>query len=295
MNRQKLLLIVNPYAGKMKAGGALLDLISEFSSHKYDVTVFPTMKKSDAREKVVRDGADYDLIVCCGGDGTVSETVNGIAALPSPPPFSFIPSGTVNDFANTMTMPSDLKQAARRIISGKNRPLDIGAFNSKFFIYVAAFGLFTSVSYTVPQDAKKMFGQLSYVMEGIKQAIEIPSHRMTVKFNNRVIKDDFVVGLVTNSTSVAGLFKIDKARVRLDDGKFELLLVKNPENPIILSQIFVDLTMQRYDPDYVIFERVSDVSFRSEKSIAWCLDGESGGNYKKAAVTNLHKKGVIRI
>jgi YegS/Rv2252/BmrU family lipid kinase len=306
---KKLLLIINPNAGKMKAGSTLLEVISEFSARRYEVTVFPTSKKSDAEKKVVESGGDYDLIVCCGGDGTVSEVVNAIARLsPASPPssaapdvkraapvFSFIPCGTANDFAATVSMPGDAGAAVKKILAGKPRPLDIGGFNNRYFIYVAAFGLFTSVSYTVPQDMKKAFGHFSYIMEGIKQAIDIPSYKMTVEFNDRIIKDEFAVGLITNSTSVAGMFKLDKSGVKLDDGRFELTLVRNPGNPILLSQIVMDLSQQKYNPDYVLFEKVSRVKIRCDQPVAWCLDGENGGLHKRAVITNLHKKGVIRI
>jgi YegS/Rv2252/BmrU family lipid kinase len=302
MANKKLLLIVNPNAGKMRAGSTLLDIVGEFSMckfhkfRKYDVTVFPTAKKYDAMNKVIESAGDYDLVVCYGGDGTISETASGVARIENPPPFSFIPSGTANDIAATLLMPTDIPQAVRKIIAGKNRPIDIGKFNNnKHFLYVAAFGLFTSVSYTVPQDAKKIFGHFSYVVEGAKQIIDIPSYRMTVQFNNKTIKGDFVVGLVTNSTSVAGLFKIDRSKVKLDDGEFELILIKNPKNPVLLSQILMELSVQKYDPEYVIFERVSSVNFRCETDVAWCLDGECGGTYKKANITNLHKRGIIRI
>ncbi|MCL2071287.1 MAG: diacylglycerol kinase family lipid kinase [Oscillospiraceae bacterium] len=292
---KKLLLIVNPNAGKMKANSTLLELVSEFSSYKYEVTVYPTEKKSDAEKKVVKCGENYDLIVCYGGDGTLSEIVNGVARLESPTVFSFVPSGTANDFAATVSMPCDVGMAVKKILNGKNRPLDIGGFNNKFFIYVAAFGLFTSVSYTVTQDIKKTFGHLSYVVEGIRQAIDIPSYKMTVEFNGKVIKDEFAVGLVTNTTSVAGMFRLAKSKVKLDDGEFELFLVKNPGNPILLSNIIMDLSAQKYDPNYVIFERVSKVKFRCDESVAWCLDGESGGSHKRAVIENLHKKGMIRL
>jgi YegS/Rv2252/BmrU family lipid kinase len=293
---KKLLLIINPNAGKMKAGSTLFELVSEFSANRYEVTVYPTEKKSDAEKKVIKCGADYDLIVCYGGDGTLSEIVNGIAKLPEATPvFSFVPAGTANDFAATLSMPSDISLAVKKILRGKNHPLDIGKINSKYFIYVAAFGLFTSVSYTVTQDMKRAFGHLSYVVEGIRQAIDVPSYKMTVEYNNKVIKDEFSVGLVTNTTSVAGMFRLPKSKVKLDDGEFELLLVRNPNNPILLSNIIMDLSAQKYDPNYVIFERVSRVKFRCENPVAWCLDGENGGTHKRVIIENLHKKGTIRI
>ncbi|MCL1789328.1 MAG: diacylglycerol kinase family lipid kinase [Oscillospiraceae bacterium] len=297
---KKLLLIINPNAGKMKANSTLLELVSAFSSKKYEVTVYPTEKKSDAEKKVVKCGKDYDLIVCYGGDGTLSEIVNGIARIDEPPIFSFVPSGTANDFAATVAMPSDISLAVKKIVGGKNHPLDIGKFchknqSCKYFVYVAAFGLFTSVSYTVPQDIKKAFGHLSYVAEGIKQVIDVPSYKMTVEWGDKVIKDEFVVGLVTNTTSVAGMFKLDKSKVKLDDGEFEILLVRNPGNPILLSKIIVDLSAQKFDPNYVIFERVSKVKFRCDESVAWCLDGENGGIHKNITIENLHRKGTIRV
>jgi YegS/Rv2252/BmrU family lipid kinase len=238
----------------------------------------------------------------CGGGSFQSHTGmvkklerDGTDAIQRRPLFSFIPAGTANDFAATVSMPTDTSLAVKRILSGKNRPLDIGRFNSKYFIYVAAFGLFTSVSYTVNQDMKKAFGHLSYVMEGIKQAVDIPNYKMSVKYDGKVIKDEFAVGLVTNSTSVAGMFRLSQSKVKLDDGKFELVLVKNPGNPLLLAKIITDLSAQKYDPDHVIFEHVSSVEFSCDDEVAWCLDGESGGNHKKAVVTNLHKRSIIRL
>jgi len=294
---KKLLLIINPNAGRMRANSTLLELVRAFSAHKYEVTVFPTEKKSDAEKKVLQSGGDYDLIVCYGGDGTLSELVNGIAKLPKSPPFSFVPAGTANDFATTVYMPNDIQSAVKKILLGKNRPIDIGSFNDKHFIYVAAFGLFTSVSYTVPQDAKKAFGHFSYVVEGVKQAIDIPSYNMTVEFNGKTITDEFAVGLVSNSTSIAGIFKMDQQnfKVKLDDGKFELMLVRNPNNPLLLSKIMMELSQQILDSEYVIFERVSNVKITCDEAVAWCLDGEKGGLHNNAEITNLHKKGTIRI
>jgi YegS/Rv2252/BmrU family lipid kinase len=307
---KKLLLIVNPNAGRMKASSALMALVTGFAAADYEVTVFPTAKKGDAEEKARSCGADYDLVVCYGGDGTLSELVNGLAGLAdsadgsSPPPFGFITAGTSNDFARTVSMPSHIGRAVTKIVNGTEMPLDFGKISffgqdDRNFIYVAAFGLFSSVSYVVPQSAKRAFGHLAYVAEGAKQAIDIPSCSMTVEYScdgeHRTITDEFAVGLVANSTSVAGMFKIDRSLVRLDDGKFELILVKNPNNPILLSKIIMDLSAKKYHPDYVVFEQVTSAKFICEEEIAWCLDGESGGNHKIAEITNLHKRGKIRL
>ena len=292
----KLLLIINPNAGKMSAGACLLEIVTEFAARGYEATVYPTAAKGDAERKVVECGGDYDLIVCYGGDGTLSEVAAGVARRDCSPPFGFVPAGTANDFATTVGMPSDVRAAVQKILNGQSRSVDIGEFNkNSHFIYVAAFGMFTSVSYSTPQDMKKVLGHLSYVVEGIKQAVDIPSYKMAVETDNSIIRGEFAIGLVTNSTSVAGMFRLPRSKVRLDDGEFELVLVRNPENPILLSNIIMDLSANKYDPDYVVFQRVSSVTFTCDEPVAWCLDGENGGLHRKVVIKNLHKKGMIRL
>ncbi|MCL1832073.1 MAG: YegS/Rv2252/BmrU family lipid kinase [Oscillospiraceae bacterium] len=299
---QKLLLIVNPNAGRMKAGSALMDMVSGFAAADYEVTVFPTTRKGDAQAKVASlTDCGYDLIVCYGGDGTLSEVINGIAQLPAPSPaFSFITAGTSNDFARTVSMPAIISKAVDKIVNGQNVPLDLGEIVEdgvvKHFFYVAAFGLFSSVSYVVPQSAKKAFGHLAYVAEGAKQAIDIPAYKMKVEYDGKSITDEFVVGLVANTTSVAGMFKVDPAKVILDDGLFELILVKKPSNPILLSKIIMDLSAKKYHPEYVIFEQVKECKFTCKnEDVAWCLDGENGGVHRSVEIKNLYRRGLIRL
>ncbi|MCL1882071.1 MAG: YegS/Rv2252/BmrU family lipid kinase [Oscillospiraceae bacterium] len=298
---KKLLLIINPNAGRMKAGSILLRLVTAFSANGYEVTVFPTVKRGDAERIAYINGKAFDLVVCYGGDGTLSETINGLMRISEPPSFSFITAGTSNDFARTVSMPTNVERAVEKIINGADSPLDIGSITTsegeRFFVYVAAFGLFTSVSYVVPQGAKKVFGHLAYVAEGVKQTIDIPAYKMTIEYDGTVVTDEFAVGLIANTTSVAGMFKLNRSKVQLDDGKFELILVKNPNNPILLSKIMMDLSAQKFHSDYVIFERVSNVKITSEEgqNIAWCLDGESGGVHKNVEISNLHSRGTIRL
>jgi YegS/Rv2252/BmrU family lipid kinase len=293
---RKLLLIVNPNAGRMRAGSALLDLVTGFSAHGYEVTVFPTAAVGDAEVKAYECSADYDLTVCYGGDGTLSEMVNGTVRTCKSPPFGFIPAGTSNDFARTLAMPHKIPSAVSKIVKGSNVPLDIGAFNERYFIYVAAFGLFTSVSYVVPQGAKKAFGHLAYVAEGVKQAIDVPAYEMDIEYDGNRVSGKFAVGLVMNTTSVAGMFKLNRSQVKLDDGVFELVLVRKPQNNLVLSKIIMDLSAQNFHADeHIIFERVKNVKITSKDKVAWCLDGENGGLHTNAEITNLHRKGIIRI
>lgn len=167
---KKLLFIVNPRAGKTKSRAPLFDAVSIFSKAGYLVRVAETRRHGDATELAERFGGDFDLVVCHGGDGTLNETVNGIMRLPREkrPPLSYLPGGSTNDFAASLSISSDPALAAQSAMRLQPRDLDVGVFNEKNFVYVASFGAFTRTAYTVPQDIKNMFGHFAYLLEGVK-------------------------------------------------------------------------------------------------------------------------------
>lgn len=298
---KKLLLIVNPYAGKMKAQKILFDIVYIFSCDGYEVTVIPTKERNDAINIIETHPATYNLIVCCGGDGTLNEVFNGLMRLKEIIPLGYIPIGTTNDFAATHEIPIDPIAAAENIIQGKNYPVDVGYFNnnlaesSRYFAYVAAFGLFTSVPYIVSQETKKIWGHFAYLLEGIKQSIEIPSYELSIEYDGNLIEDEFVLGTITNSTSVAGLLKFDKSDVNLNDGEFEVLLIKNPHNDMQLKMIIIGLAMQQYDERYVMFFRASQIKISCNEPLSWCLDGEDGGLHTDIVINNLPKQILMRL
>lgn len=299
MNKQ-LLFIINPCAGKKKAQKMLYDLIDIFSLGGYEVTVFPTRQRDDATN-IIKTHSSCDIVVCCGGDGTLSETVNGIARLKKIIPMGFIPAGTTNDFAATLDIPFDLAAAAKNIVLGKDYLIDIGFFsgnvhNGRYFSYIAAFGLFTSVSYVVPQEMKNTLGHFAYMLEGIKQALEMPSYRLLIEYDGNIIEDEFVLGTITNSTSVAGLLKFNKEDICLDDGEFEVMLVRKTLSDMQLKMAIWGLAIQQYDERCVMYFRASKIKISSvdAEPIAWCIDGEDGGTHSEAEISNLQKRIAIR-
>ena len=274
---KKLLFIVNPRAGKTKSRAPLFDAVSIFSKAGYLVRVAETRRHGDATELAERFGGDFDLVVCHGGDGTLNETVNGIMRLPREkrPPLSYLPGGSTNDFAASLSISSDPALAAQSAMRLQPRDLDVGVFNEKNFVYVASFGAFTRTAYTVPQDIKNMFGHFAYLLEGVKDLETLCPYPMKITADGEVFEGEYLFGAVCNSTSIAGLMKLSPDEVSFDDGKFEMLLVPVPRTPAAMQALILALiNKDYYDSEGLIFRHVKHVTAETAEDIPWTLDGE---------------------
>lgn len=285
--KKKLLFVFNPHSGKAQIKNQLLEIVDTMVKADYEVTIYPTQKAGDAREKVQEEAGEYDLVVCSGGDGTLDEAVTGMMNRKEKIPLGYIPAGSTNDFATSLGIPKEMEKAAYAAVNGRCFPCDVGAFNSDFFVYVAAFGLFTEVSYKTSQEWKNVLGHAAYILEGAKCLHDIPSFMMQVQYDNGRIQDEFIYGMITNSTSVGGFKGMTGKDVLLDDGLFEVTLIKKPRNPIELNEIIASLINLVDDTDMVYSFKSSEVHFLSQKEIPWTLDGEFGGNHTEVMVRNM--------
>lgn len=299
---------MNPHSGKGQIKNHLLEITDILVKAGYEVTVYPTQSRGDAVRVVRERDRSYELIVCSGGDGTLDEIVTGMIQSGFKTTIGYIPSGSTNDFANSLKLPTSMKKAAEIVAAGKTFACDIGLFNNDVFVYIAAFGLFTEVSYGTPQEMKNMFGYMAYILEGVRHLQNIKSCRM--KFTYRpgpvkdgaqpqetVIEDDFIFGMVTNSFSVGG-FKsiagnISGKNIALNDGLFEVALVKMPRNPLELNSIFAALMSEKIDTEYMYCFKTSELRIESPRPVAWTLDGEFGGNHTQIELRD--KKEAIDI
>lgn len=285
--KKKLLFVFNPYSGKAQIKNLLLDIVDTMVKENYEVTIYPTQCAGDARDKVEAEAGNYDLVVCSGGDGTLDEAVTGMMHREEKVPLGYIPAGSTNDFASSLGIPKDMVKAAKAAVSGETFPCDIGKFNDDYFVYVAAFGLFTEVSYKTSQEWKNVLGHAAYILEGAKCLHDIPSFMMQVEYNNMRIQDEFIYGMITNSTSVGGFKGMTGKDVLLDDGVFEVTLIKKPKNPMELNEIIASLMNLVDDTDMIYSFKSSEIKFTSGKEIPWTLDGEFGGNHTELRIQNL--------
>ena len=281
---KKLLFVFNPNAGKSTIKESLCDIIDIFTKGGYEVTAYPTQARLDGFQKILEDASKYDLVVSSGGDGTMSESIKGIMNSGANVPIGYIPAGTVNDFAHSMDISKNMIDAANAVVKGVPFAYDVGSFNGDYFCYVAAFGAFTDVSYETPQSTKNIFGHLAYLIEGVKRIKTLEAYDITVEHDGEVYRDDFIVGLISNTISIAGLSNLVAVGVVFDDGLFEVTLIKTPNSPLELSKILNCIIMKNLDPKYFYTFKTSRVRFTSEQEIKWTLDGESGGSYTVADI-----------
>ena len=287
--KKKLLFIFNPCSGKGQIKNKLMEVIDIMVKAGYEVTVHSTQDREDAMQKVKSEAKNYDLVICSGGDGTLDEAVTGMMQSEKKVPLGYIPAGSTNDFANSLKIPKDIVKAAHAAVEGRKFPVDVGYFNGDSFIYIAAFGLFTDVSYQTSQELKNVLGHAAYFLEGAKRLHNITSYKMRVEYDGNIIEDEFAYGMITNSVSVGGFKKLTGKNVLLDDGLFEVTLIRMPKNPVEWNEILGCLANLKDDSELIYTFKTDCVKFLPEDVIPWTLDGEFGGEHKNVIVKNVHQ------
>ena len=291
---KKLLMIINPYAGMRRIYRYLPDVLRLFHAHDYRCETYVTGSSGDATRFLASgEVAKPDLIVCAGGDGTLNETIAGMLSTGLDCPLGYIPCGTTNDYASSIGLSGDVMQAATDIMEGVPRDFDIGEFNGRHFVYTATCGAFAKASYTTPQAAKNLLGHVAYILEGVRDLSAIRPIHMRVTAGDLALEDDFLFCSITNSTSVGGILKLDAQMVALNDGKFEVTLVRNPTNPAQLSSILVGLTTQNVPNDMIHFFSASNIHVECDAPVEWTLDGEREPATDAVILENLHS--AVRI
>jgi diacylglycerol kinase (ATP) len=287
---KRVLLIVNPKAGKLKTRNRLFALVKQISMKADVCNMVITRRPADATTLVEKNHGKYDIIACLGGDGTLNEVITGIINVESEVFLGFIPAGTTNDFARSHQMVRNIRQSADDIMTGHVHALDIGQFENHYFSYIASFGAFTAVSYKTPQTAKNLLGYGAYLLYSVNHFASLRRHRVTIKINGDSVVEDVIFLAVTNSTSVAGMLKYPKDKVKTNDGLLELLIIRYPENISQWFDIVRELSKGNYQHPLIEMRSVSSLSIESTEALNWCLDGEFGGAYKKANIQCLPKK-----
>lgn len=289
MENNMMLFIYNPYAGKAQIKGYLSDIIDMFVKTGYEVVVHPTQERGDGIRTVRDRKKECKVIVCSGGDGTLDEVVTGMMQQGEKVPIGYIPAGSTNDFGNSLKIPKNMIKAAELIVKGNKKFFDIGSFNDDTFVYIAAFGIFTDVSYETKQSAKNVLGHIAYLLEGVKRLSSLKSFFMKITCEEEVVEDEFIFGMVTNSLSVGGFKSITGKNVTLDDGLFEVTMIKRPKNPIELNSIVAALMIEEMDTKYMYTFKAKELIIESQMQVAWTLDGEYGGEHSKVEIRNINK------
>lgn len=288
MKSKKLLIIANPRSGRAKLKNDLLKIVQIFSDADFEVTVYPTKSQGDATKKAasLREGK-FDRIVVCGGDGTLNEVITGIMRKGIKCTLGYIPLGTLNEWSSGLKISRNAITAAKDIVIGVETDLDIGKFDDRYFSYTASFGAFTEASYSAPQEVKNVLGQAAYFFEGVKSLSNIKPIHLKFKCDEKEVEDDFLFGAVSNSMSVGGIVKFNDSVVKLNDGKFEVLLIKNPKSLIQFQSIVDGILKKDLTRDGIEFFHTREITVSGGKDVAWTLDGEYSEGKESITLTNV--------
>lgn len=294
MSEQKVLLIVNPVAGRKKAIKVLDQMVDSLYRNNCKPTVFTTTKEGEATSIVTQHAHESERIICCGGDGTLNEIITGLVQLNLQIPVGYIPTGTTNDLAHSLNLPMKIGPAIEVAANGRIKQHDIGEFNeNRYFTYVASFGTFASVSYSTPQWLKNIFGHMAYILKGALSIVRMRAHKVKVIADGDEFSGDFIHGSVSNSRSIGGVVKFLESDISFDDGKFEVLLIKKPKRFKDLLGIIKCVFRRRYDNQFIHFFKASNVSFAFEKDTDWTVDGEYAGKTCYVLIKNLARAAQV--
>ena len=286
---KKMLFVINPNAGQKKAARSLAEMVSVFNRANYDVNVYITEKQGDAAEKIFQTAKEADAVVCCGGDGTFNEALTGLLYAGADVPLGYIPAGTSNDFATSLKLPLDPVEAAKNIVQGQPVAYDVGQFNDRYFSYVASFGAFTRTSYTTPQSVKNALGHTAYILSGIQEISQIREISAKLELDGKVLEGHYLFGAVCNSTSVAGILTLDPSQVDMQDGKFEILLVRAPSDFAEVAECIQAVQNKTYNCKMLSFLSARNVKITMGEAVDWTLDGEYQPGVTHVQITNRHR------
>ena len=289
MQKQKMLFVYNPRSGKGLIRNHLSTILETFAACGYELTVHPTQKEMDAGEVVQEKAAAYDIIVCSGGDGTLDEVVTGMMNSSVRRRIGYIPAGSTNDFGNSLGIPKQMDLAAEVIAGGEPFACDIGRFNDDYFVYVAAFGFLTDVSYQTNQELKNVLGHTAYLLEGMKRVSTWRSYRMRIESEEFCDEGEFMYGMISNSTSVGGIKGLMGKNVELNDGLFEVMLVRTPQTLAEWPEIITAVLMRDEKSKNVVRFKTGRLKISSAQLVAWTRDGENGGEHTEVLLTNVPK------
>lgn len=272
------LIIINSMNTRSDFTNRLVEVLSVLSKNNYNITIKFTKRAHDTFDIVKKEGKYYSLLVIAGGDGTLNEVVDGLRKTRRKPKIMYFPTGTVNDFGNSLGIPKQFKKQLSILTNQNSRYVDSGLVNNRCFNYVCAFGPFTSTSYNTSHKLKNRFGKLAYFLNIGSEIPKISElHNLEINIDNQHIEGSFISALIVNSKSVAG-FKSFMKNDELDDGYFNLILIKKA-SPIMLTKgmaYIIEGKNEDFEDEYYIFKKFKKLSLKCPDEIEWTLDGEKG-------------------
>src|SRR3954447_8279474 len=288
MSMKRARIIYNPTSGREAIKKNLPDVLEILENAGYETSAHATTGEGDAIEAAkLAVERRYDLVVAAGGDGTISEVVNGMAEQEYRPKLGIIPVGTTNDFARALQIPRDIVGAAEIIAKGDRIPIDIGRMNEKYFINIGGGGSLTELTYDVPSKLKTVLGQLAYYLRGIEMLPSLKATNMTIEYDGKLFEGESMLFLVGLTNSIGGFEKLSPSS-SINDGMFTLLILKKTNLADFIRIASLAIRGEHLTDPNIIYVKANRIKVQAKERMQLNLDGEYGGD-APAEFVNLYR------
>ena len=277
---RKAKFIYNPNSGEKSIVNNLDFIINVYQM--YDITLVPyRINKNECIDKAFLDIDDtYEHVLLAGGDGTIDIIINTMKRLNIDLPVGILPVGTANDFAHSLGLSFDIKQALENIINSKPKAFDIGKINDKYFINVASSGMFTDVSQKINPDFKNYMGKVAYYITGIEQALHLRAFNIKVKSEEVEYKGKMYLMLVFNGKTAGNLNLAYKAE--LDDGYLDVIIFKDmpiPKSIPIFINVLRGEHLENVNDEDILYFKTKEIYIECLDELITDIDGEKGPDF----------------
>ena len=176
-------------------------------------------------EEIREDAAEIDLVILGGGDGTLNAAAP--ALVETKVPLGILPLGTANDLARTLNLPAGIEDAARVIVGGRTRPIDLGAVNGVFYFNVASIGFSARLARQLTYEAKQRFGAWGYALASARLLLESRPFTVEIEYDGKTERARTVQVSVGNGRHYGGGLTIEEG-ARADDGRLDVYSLEVP-------------------------------------------------------------------
>ena len=222
----KYLLLYNPASGRTNFKVHLPLIKKIFSKTSHTLEIYQSKAAKDLEKVAFEKAQDFDVFLVAGGDGTLNEVVNGLMKSNIKPAIGVLPSGTANDTAAILGINKHIRRSLKIYFKEQPVIMDVNQINDQYFLYTAASGILTRVSYDVSRRHIKKYGYIAYVIAAMKDLTVDYRYPVHIKYDGKEVDCECVMVLGLSSNRVGGMTLYNFSSSKLNDGKFELRLFK---------------------------------------------------------------------
>lgn len=277
---EKVKFLYNPDSGDNRIVYMLNNVISIYQEYGYVIVphILTFNKKDD--EFLSDEPEKYHHVLIAGGDGTINYVVNILKDNDINTPIAVLPTGTANDFAKLLNIPSDIDTACRKILSGEFRDVDLGQANGRYFVNVFSSGLFTDISQKTPTIMKNTFGKLAYYFSSLGELPNFRKIHLRVTADGKEIYDGSSLIFFVFNGKTAGNLRLAYLS-DIEDGLLDILIVRAENINGAIKTVFhyMSRNTRRKYPKDIIHVQGKEIEITSQDAETTDIDGQPGPSF----------------